>query len=803
MTGLLQDLRYAFRQLRKSPGFATVAVATLALGIGANTAIFSIFNATLLRPLPYKDPDRLVILWSNIPRWAFSGPGALTDPDYIQWQQQNQVFEQIAAFRGQTSNLTGSGIPERLIGSTTTASLFPLLSASPELGRAFSSDEQLPGRENVVLLSHSLWARRFGSNPDIVGKSITLDGKSFTVRGVMSARFGFPNDSDFWTPMVLTSDRSNAMDQIIARLKPGVTMERAVQDVTLIAHRLSPDSSIQLSLAFLKDKAAANLRPALTVLLAAVGLVLLIACANVANLLLSKATARQREIVMRRVLGASRMRIVRQMLTESVVLAGLGGVLGLLLAVVTRNLLLQLLPQTAGQVGVINQTVALDMDAWVLAFSFFISLATGILFGLAPALQVSKADAQFSLKASGTTHTSGVRSQRLRSVLIVGEFALTLVLLVGAGLLLKSFVRLLNVDPGLAAKNVAILNLELPDARYGPDVQKMAFNHAVLDRISALPGVRATGTVGYGLPFGEGGVQGDFTVQGQAQLPEGITAAKLVVSPDYFRALGIALKDGRAFDQRDSATSQPVVIVSQSFARRLWPEQSVIGQRINPGFRGTGWCSVVGVVGDVKQSGLANDAPLTIYMPYSQGPSFLLSFMSIAVRTDGDPLSMVNAVRAQVQSVDPEIPVFGAASMEELISKSVSEPRLNSVLLASFAGLALVLAAVGIYGVIAYSVTQRTHEIGIRMALGAAPRNMASLIVGQGARLALSGIGLGLAVALMLTRLISNFLFDVSATDPATFVVVSALLALVALAGCYIPARRAASVDPMVALRYE
>jgi putative ABC transport system permease protein len=491
------------------------------------------------------------------------------------------------------------------------------------------------------------------------------------------------------------------------------------------------------------------------------------------------------------------------MLTESVLLAGVGGILGLLLGLATRSLMASLVQQSMAQPGAVNRIVAMDMDVWVLAFSFLVSIATGILFGLAPALQISKADAQSSLKVSGTKSAGGVRSQQVRSILIVGEFALTLVLLVGAGLLLKSFARLLKVDPGLAAKNVAILNLELPETRYKTDVQMRAFHSAVLDRISALPGVQAAGSVGYGLPFSEGGIQGDFTLQGQTEPPQGITASKLVVSPDYFRALGIPLQEGRAFDQSDTGASRPVVMVSQSFARRFWPGQSAVGQKINPGFRDTDWCAVVGVVGDVKQQGLANDAPLTIYMPYSQGPSFLLSFMAIAVRTDGDPLAVVNATRAQVQSVDAEIPVFGVSSMDELISKSVSEPRLNSVLLAAFAGLALVLATVGIYGVIAYSVTQRTHEIGIRMALGAGPHSMTSLMVGKGAMLALAGIGLGLVAAFALTRLIANFLFGITATDPATFVGVSLLLAVVALAGCYIPARRAARVDPMVALRYE
>jgi putative ABC transport system permease protein len=502
------------------------------------------------------------------------------------------------------------------------------------------------------------------------------------------------------------------------------------------------------------------------------------------------------------VVGASSIRIVRQMLTESVLLAGVGGILGLLLALATRNRMASLVEQGMAQPGAIHRIVAMDVDAWVLAFSLLVSIATGILFGLAPALQISKADAQSSLKVSGTKSASG-GSQQVRNILIVGEFAVTLVLLVGAGLLLKSFARLLTVDPGLAARNVTIVNLELPEIRYRTDVQMRAFHGAVLDRISALPGVHAAGSVGYGLPFGEGGIRGDFTLQGQTEPLRGITPSKLVVSPDYFRALGIPLKEGRAFDASDTGVSQPVVIVSQSFVRRFWPGQSAVGQKINPGFRETGWCSVIGVVGDVKQEGLANDAPLTIYMPYAQGPTFLLSFMAIAIRTDGAPLSVVNAARAQVQSVDPEIPVFGVSSMENLISKSLSEPRLNSVLLAAFAGLALVLAAVGIYGMIAYSVTQRTHEIGIRMALGAGPHSMTSLMVGKGALLALAGIGLGLVAALALTRLIANFLFGVTATDPATFVGVSLLLALVALAGCYIPARRAARVDPMVALRYE
>jgi predicted permease len=801
---IVQDLQFAVRQLRKNPGFAIVTVVTLGLGIGATTAIFSIFNATLLRPLPYKDPDRLVVLWAAIPDMGYAGPGALTDPDFAQWQQQNQVFEEIAAFRGQTSNLTGGGIPERLVGATATASLFPLLGVEPELGRAYSAGEQTPGHEKVVVISHQLWARRFASAPGILGQTIKLDGNNFTVLGVMPAQFQFPNQPDFWVPMVLTGDRGNATNQVVARLKPGVSLARVAEDVTVLRDRASPGhrhSDIQLSFAFLNDKMVANIRPALTVLLAAVGLVLLIACANVANLFLTRAMARRPEIAMRRALGAGRLRIVRQLLTESTLLAGIGGILGLLLAVATRHLLVGLLPQSASQPGVIQHAVTSDIDAWVLGFSFITALATGILFGLAPAIGVSRPDVQSSLRASAGTHTGEARSRRMRSALIVGEFALTLVLLVAAGLLLRSFVRLLGVNPGFEPRNLAILNLELPETRYATPAQMTAFHDAVVNRIGALPGVRAAGTIGFGMPFGDGGIQGDFKVQGQPQPPD--MASKVTISPKYFTALGIPFEEGRLFSQDDTANSAPVVVVSRSFARRFWPGQSAIGKKIDPGFKGMGWCSVVGVAGDVRQSGLASDAPLTIYMPYSQSPVFLMSFMTVAVRAEGNPLDLIHAIRTQIQSVDRDIPIFDVATMDGLISKSVSQARLNSVLLVSFGVLALGLAAVGIYGVIACSVAERRHEIGIRMALGAGRHSMTRMVVREGAVLACTGIALGIGASLLVAHLIGAFLFAVRPTDPATFLGVSILLALVALAACYIPARRAARVDPMVALRCE
>ena len=809
MNSLLQDLKYGLRMLARNPGFTAVAVLTLALGIGGTTAIFSVVNAVLLRPLPYKDPGRLVSLWAKFPFWGFSGPGAVTDPDYVQWEKQNQVFERIAAFRGQTSNLTGDGDPERLLGATVTGSFFPLLGIPPELGHAFSTAEERAGQENAVLLSHKVWARGFHSDPAILGKPLTLDGKSFTVVGVMPGSFQFPNQADFWIPLVLTSDRSNALDQIVARLKPGVTLERAQNDIRVIAHRLNPaagENAIQLSLIYLQDEMVTNIRPTLLILLAAVGLVLLIACANVANLLLARAAVRGREITIRKALGGTRMRIVRQMLTESVLLASFGGALGLLLSVWGRGALVWLLPPNLGQPGFKSQVIGVNVDGWVLGFAVLISVATGILFGLAPALQASRLDAYSPLKESASTHTPGLHLVGLRGVLTVGQIALTLVLLVSAGLLVSSLVRLMKVDPGFQPNNVLTMNLELPPAKYQTPVQMEAFHNAVLERIESLPGVSAAGTVGYGLPFGDGAIAGDFTIEGQPAPPQGVSASKLVISPDYFRAMGIPLLEGRYFSRSDREESPRVAIVSESFARHFWPHGKALGQRLDPGFTGSSslWCSVVGIVGDVKQMGLASEAPLTIYLPYSQAPRpFLMSLMTVVIRTPSGPLQMANAVRREVQSVDPDMPIFNIASMEELISRSLSEPRFRSLLLGCFAVLALILATVGIYGVVSFSVAQRTHEIGIRMALGAERDDVLKFIVGQGFKLTLIGVALGIIGALILTRLLSNLLYGVKPTDPVTFVAVSLLLTAVALLASYLPARRATKVDPMVALRYE
>ena len=811
MATLLQDLRYGLRMLTKDPGFTAMAVLTLALGIGANTAMFSVANAVLLEPLPYKRAGRLVTLWWTNTAFGSSAPGSVCDPDYVQWRTQNQVFEDMAAFHGMTSNLTGVGEPERLLGSAVSPNIFHLLGVSPLLGRTFLPEEERAEHGNVVLLSRQLWERRFGSDPAVAGKSITLDGTSFAVVGVMPANFRFPNESSFWEPLVLSHDCSNATDQIVARLKPGITLERARNDVAVIEHRLNQQrrradtGQPTFSFVFLRDAMVSNIRPALLVLMAAVGLVLLIACANVVNMLLARATARQREMAIRSALGAGRGRILRQLLTESALLAVAGGSLAVIFAAWCRDSLVSLMPQNLALPGVISSRIAaVNIDARVLGFTLLASLGSGLLLGLAAALQASRADTNLSLKESASTSTPGIRLLSLRNLLVIGEFALTLVLLASAGLLMKSFVRLIELDPGIQPLNVLTMNLVLPSTKYQTETQMKAFHDAVMQKMGALPGVRAVGTVSYGLPFGGGGLLGDFEVEGQREMSAHLMASKLVVSPGYFRALGIPLLQGRSFDDHDSAQAQPVAIVSDSVARRFWPKGDAPGKRVSLGWQGSPWYSVVGVARDVRQMGPQKEAPLAIYVPYSQAPrDFFLSFMTVVARTDSDPLSMANTLRRAVQTVDPDMPLFDVASMEQLVYKSVASPRFNALLLACFAALALTLAVVGIYGVMSYSVAQRTHEIGIRMALGAQQEDVLKLVVSQGLRLTLIGEVAGILGALGLTRFLSSLLYSVKPSDPLTFVVVSLGLAGVALLASYVPARRATKVDPMAALRYE
>ncbi|MEK6322889.1 MAG: ABC transporter permease [Acidobacteriota bacterium] len=800
MENLLQDLRYGFRLLLKRPGFTAIAVVTLALGIGANTAIFSVVNAVLLRPLPFTDPDRLVLFYGTNRQMGFSGQWAVCDPDYPDWKAQSESFGHIAAYQRKFFNLTDGSEPERVLASSVDADLFSLLGVQPAMGRTFTAEEGQPDHEGVAVISHKLWQRRFGSDPAAIGKLVRFDGKSHTVIGVMPSGFEFPTQTEVWTPLVLTSDCSNAFNQVVARLKPGVPLKQAQEDAGVIFRRLAErhpkrDAESELTVIPLQEFVVAGTRPVLLVLLGAVSLVLLIACANVANLLLARAASRQREMAIRRALGASRWRIVLQLLVESVILSLFGGALGVLFAVWGLEGLLVFLPEG------VPRAETIGIDVVVLAFALAASLLSGIIFGLAPALHSSKTDLSRSLK-EGERSVSETRSRRrVRSALVISEFALAMVLLISAGLLIQSFIRLIEVKPGFDPRNLLTMNVILPP-RYEKPAAMANFYRTAIERFQNVPGVRAAGAV-FGLPLGDMGVRGDFTIEGQPPPAAGVNASKLVVSTGYFRAMGIPLVRGRFFTDADTDKSAQVVILSENMAEIFWPGENPIGKRLHLGFRSKPMCTVAGVVANVHQNGFAKNAPLAIYMPDTQAPVFLLNAAAFVVRTETDPQALASTFRRELQEVDNELPLYDVRTMDQLVSRSVSEPRFNMVLLAVFAGLALALASIGIYGVVAYSVAERTREIGIRMAMGAQADDVVKLVLKQGTMLISIGVALGLVAAFAVTRVISSFLFGVSATDPATFAGIALLLGVVALIACYIPARWATKVDPMVALRYE
>jgi putative ABC transport system permease protein len=807
LTDFLHDLRYAARMLAKNPGFTAVAVIALAVGVGANSVIFSAVNTILLRPLPYKDPDRLVMVFEDA--GALGYPRDTPAPaNFIDWRDQNKVFDGMAALADVSVNLTGAGEPERLDGKRVSASLFPTLGVEPQLGRWFTPEEDQPGANRVVMLSHRLWQRRFGSDPAIVGKTIMLNGAGFSVVGVMPESFQFPEREDqFWIPIAFSQNEAARRGahylQVVARLKPGVSLAQAQAEMSAIAARLQqqyPDQNTGLGAAVvpLHEQMVGNMRTVLLVLLGAVGFVLLIACANVANLLLARAAARQKEIATRIALGASRLRLVRQFLTESVLLAVLGGGVGLLLSVWGVRVLKAFIPDN------ISQAKEITVDARVLVFTLLVSLLTGLVFGIAPALQATNFNLNETLKEGGRGPALGGRGNRIRRTLVVAEVAVSLVLLIGAGLLVNSFLRLRNVDPGFRTDHVLTMSVTLPPLKYPDHARREAFYTELIDRVEALPGVKSA-AVASQIPLIKQGDSVGVVFEGRP-LPEpgkeNIVATR-VVSPLYFETMGIRLLRGRVFNNQDRIGSPVVAVISDSMARRYWPGEDPVGKRLCPGRPKTpeDWVTVVGVVNDVLQYGLDADQKPQMYLSYQQSDYF--SPRRLVVSTSVEPESLTSAVRGAVWSIDKDQPVSDIETMEAVLSDSIARQRFSALLLGVFGLVALLLAAVGIYGVMSYTMAQRTHEIGLRMALGARKWDVLKLAVGQALKLVLVGVGAGLAASLILTRVMTSLLFGVSSTDPVTFAGISLVLVAAGVLASYIPARRATKVDPMIALRYE
>jgi putative ABC transport system permease protein len=808
---LLQDIRYAIRTMAKSRGLTAVAVIALALGIGANTAIFSVINAVMIRPLPFKDPDRLAMVWEHN-RNRGRAQNVVNPANYKDWQDQNNVFESMAVLFDARYNLTDVDDPEEIPAQRVTTNFFTLLGVNPALGRAFGPEDEQPGRDAIVVISHGLWKRRFGGDPEVAGKTIKLNGNLFTVVGVMPPDFQFfikngsltGNQPELWSPIVLQPTdrkRSGRFMTVVARLKPGVTREQAQAEMNSIGNALEQqypefNKGWGVNVVPLREQLFGEIRTALWVLVGAVGFVLLIACANVANLLLARAASRHKEMALRTALGAGRFRIVRQLLTESVLLAVVGGVLGLLVAMWGVDLLIALSPRDLPSLR------GVGLNYQVLGFTLLVSVVTGLIFGVVPALEASRPNLNEALKEGGKGAGGGTGGHRVRDIFVVAEVALALVLLIGSGLMIKSFLRLQSVNPGFNPQNLLTVRLLLPGSKYGEDRQRVAFFRQALSRIESLPGVRSVGAVNF-LPFSGSGAATGFTIEGRpAPAPgEKPVVDSRVCDPNYFQAMGIPLISGRTFSEKEATEVSHVVIINQTLARTYFPDEDPIGRRITIEMTNEPVPSqIIGVVGDVKHAGLDVEPKATAYWPH---PELAYSFMTIVARTEGDPLSLASAVQGEVKALDKDQPIADVRTMEQLLMASVARARFSTLLLSIFAGVALLLAAVGIYGVMSYSVTQRTHEIGIRMALGAQRADVMRLVVGRGMMLASIGIGIGLAAALGLTRVMASLLFAVSATDPLTFGTISLVLAGVALAANLVPARRATKVDPMVALRYE
>jgi predicted permease len=813
MEVLLKDVRYGIRNLLKHPGFTCIAVLTLALGIGANTAIFSVVNAVLLRALPFPDPDRLVMVWEDA---SFAGfPRNTPAPaNYADWKSQNQVFEELAALEERSFSLTGDGEPEKIQAYGVTANLFPLLGIKPVLGRAFLPEEDKPGANKVVMLNYSLWQQRYGGERNVIGRELLLNGEKHTVVGVMPAGFQFMESYiGLWVPMAFTSealaDRGSHYLSVVARVKSSVTLAQANADIHTIQQRIAhdhPDEAGRVSAYVLplREQLAGDVRRPLLVLLVAVGFVLLIACANIANLLLSRAASRRREMAVRTALGASRLRIVRQVLIESLLLSTVGAVGGLLLASWSFAFLQRLIPD-----GLALST-KLNLDLQVLGFTTLASLLTAVIFGLAPAFQASKIDLNEALKQGGGRTGLSAGGNRLRGAMVVTEVALALVLLVGAGLLIQTFLKLRDQYSGLRPENVLTLRTVLPPNKYPAQPQRANFYKQVLERVKSLPGIVSAGyTTTVPLEW-KGGTSG-FYPEGrplERAMAEGLSydANHRQVSADYLKTMGIPLREGRYLNDGDNEQTMPVALINETMARQYWPGEKAIGKRFKLGGPDANrpWMTIVGVAGDVRQMGIEEPVKAEMYVPYQQiKEDQWFAPRDLVIRTAVDPLSIVAAARREIHQVDPDQPISNIRTMDEVLGEETASRRLGMTLLTIFAALALLLATLGIYGVLAYFVVQHTQEIGVRVALGAQRRDILRLVLKKGMLLALLGVGIGLGAAFALTRLMASLLYGVGTADPLTYAAIALLLTVVAFGACYLPARRATRVDPMVALIYE
>lgn len=820
METIWNDFKYGWRMLRRSPGFTLVAVLTLTIGIGANAAIFSVINTILLRPLPLPDSQRIVLIWQSDPNRKVDR-GIASPAQFLDWRDQNHVFEHLSAWRIWYYTLTGTGDPEQVWGVHSSGNFFRLLGVTPVLGRDFLPEEEQPGHEQVVVLSYGLWQRRFGGDPSILGKSVLIDEKPYTLIGVLPrgfSLFGTSRQLDLWMPFAFDRAQLNREDHsviVFGRLNKGTSVPQAQAEMETIVAQLKKqypgvDQQNGVRVVTFRDDLSRGMKPALMILLAAVGFVLLIACANVANLMLARAATREREIAVRATLGAGRRRILRQLLIESILLALLGGAGGILFAGGGLHLLRATLPPEGGY-GEIPHADWLGIDLPVLAFTLGVSLLTGVIFGLAPAIQISRSELSESLKEGSRGSTGGRRNQAIRSALVVIEVALSLVLLVGAGLLTRSFFLLMSEELGFDSSHLLTMQIWLPENHYALGPPVVNFYSQVVDRIEALPGVKAASAANF-LPLTGWADYCNFDIEGRPIAPadKPDTAQYRVVDWRYIHAMGIPVKSGRDFAASDGPDAAGVVLVNEALVRRYWPDENPVGKQILLHFPDTrapwqpvpraSWLTIVGIVGDIREWEWGEEKIGQVYLPLPQSVSRI---MRLVVRTGGDPSALTSAVRHAVQSVDPAQPVTEVHTMDQFLAAAVSQRRLSMLLLAVFASIATILAAVGIYSVMVYAVMQRFHEIGIRMALGAAPGDVLRMVVQDGMRLAAIGLLIGIVGSALTARFLQSQLYGIKPTDPVTFVAVAFGLAAVAVAACYFPARRATKVDPLVALRYE